>query len=123
MIAAMYIPTQEERYRKVATLTLLLCLLIPSAVVAWLADAGDVLTCGAAFLQPLALLFDALGFNAAAALCFSATVQALIFWRLAVTKRLTPKQRLTIAVTWGMLTALLLRLLLAFMLWRQVTGQ
>lgn len=118
----MYIPTQEERYRKVATLTLLLCLLIPSAVVAWLAEAGDLLSCSIAFLQPLALLFDGIGFNATAALCFSATVHALLFWRLAVTKRLTPKHKLTLAVSWGMLTALLLRLLIAFLLWRQLTG-
>ncbi len=118
----MYIPTQEERYRKVATLTLLLCLVVPSAVVAWLADAGDVLSCSMAFLQPPALLFDALGFNATAALCFSAVIQALFFWRLAVSKRLTAKHKLTIAVTWGMLTALLLRLLIAFLLWRQLTG-
>lgn len=119
----MYIPTQEERYRKVATLTLLLCLLIPSAVVAYLADTGDLLACAAAFLQPLALLFDSMGFNATAALCFSATVHALLFWRLAVSKRLSAKHKLTLAVTWGMLTALLLRLLVAFMLWRQITGK
>lgn len=119
----MYIPTQEERYRKVATLTLLLCLVIPSAVVAWLADTDDLLACIAAFLQPLALLFDGIGFNGTAAVCLSATVHALAFWRLVVAKRLTPKQRLTIAVTYGMATALLLRLLHAFMLWRLFTGQ
>lgn len=119
----MYIPTQEERYRKVATATLALCLILPSAIVAWLADVGDLLSCAAAFLQPLGLLFDTMGFNAAAALCFSATVQALLFWRLAVTRRLSPKQKLTLAVTWGMLTALALRVLVAFMLWRQVTGR
>lgn len=119
----MYIPTQEERYRKVATLTLLLCLVIPSAVVAWLADAGDVFSCSVAFLQPLALVCDSAGFNAAAALCLAATVYALLFWRLAVAKRLTAKQRLTIAVTWGMANALVLRLLIAFLLWRQVTGR
>lgn len=119
----MYIPTQEERYRKVATLTLLLCLVIPSAVVAWLAEAGDLLSCAAAFLQPLALLLDSIGFNAAAALCFSATVYAILFWGLAATKRLSAKNKLTIAVTCGMLHALLLRLLIAFLLWRQVTGQ
>lgn len=119
----MYIPTQEERYRKVATLTLLLCLIIPSAVVAWLADTGDLLACAAAFLQPVALLFDSIGFNAVAALCCSATVFALCFWGLVVNKRLTAKHKLTIAVTCGMVNALLLRLLVAFMLWRQVTGQ
>lgn len=120
----MYIPTQEERYRKVATATLLLCLVMPSAVVAWLADAADVLSCAAAFLQPLALLFDTLGFNAAAAMCCSATLHAVLFWCLVkVKKSLTPKHKLTIAVTWGMLTALLLRVLVAFTLWRQVTGR
>lgn len=120
----MYIPTQAERYAKTATVTLLLCIIIPSGVVAWLADMGDVLTCASAFLQPAALLFDSMGFNAEAALCFSATVQAILFWRLVSTKKkLTPKHKLTIAVTWGMLTALLLRLLIAFTLWRQVTGR
>lgn len=120
----MYIPTQEERYSKVATLTLLLCLMVPSAVVAWLAGSCDLLGCITAFLQPLALLFDSIGFNATAAVCFSALFHAMAFWCLATAKRrTTPKIRLTIAVTWGMATALLLRVLLAFMLWRQLTGR
>lgn len=119
----MYIPTQEERYGKVAKITLLLCLILPSGVVAWLAEAGDLLSCSMAFLHPVAWLADSLGFNAEAALCVSATVHAVFFWYVAVTKRLSPKHKLTIAVTWGMLTALLLRLLIAFTLWRQVTGR
>ena len=119
----MYIPTQEERYSKVAKVTLLLCIIIPSAIVAYLGDMGDALDCACGFLQPLAWVFDLLGFNAAAALCCSATVQAVCYGYLAVTRRLSPKGKLTWAVCWGMLTALALRLLIAFTLWRQVTGR
>lgn len=118
----MYIPTQAERYARVARLTLLLCVVLPSAVVAYLGDMGDLLSCVAGFLQPLAWLLDLAGFNATAALCVSALVQALLWWRLARTRRLSPKQRLTLAICWGMLTALALRLLIAFTLWRQLTG-
>ncbi len=40
----MYIPTQEERYSKVVRLTLLLCVIIPPALVMWLAEIADLMT-------------------------------------------------------------------------------
>lgn len=114
----MYIPSQEERYAKVAKVTLLLCVLLPPAVVAYLGDMGDVLDCAAGFLQPLAWVLDKLGFNADAALCLSATVQAILYWALAANKRLAAKKKLTLAICWGTLTALALRLLIAFTVWQ-----
>lgn len=116
----MYIPTQEERYSKVARFTLLLCVMMPSAIVAYLAEAGDLLTCCAAFLLPPSLLLDYAGFNMTAAMCLSALVQAIIFFWLALTKKLTAKTKITIAITWGMLFALLLRLFISFAIWQQL---
>ncbi|MBR4107567.1 MAG: hypothetical protein IKK45_02635 [Akkermansia sp.] len=116
----MYIPTQEERYSKVARLTLLLCVIIPSGIVAWLADVGDLLSCLCAFLWPIALPLDYAGFNQVAALCISALVQGIAFFALAATHRLSAKTKLTIAITWGMLFALLLRILIAYAVWQSV---
>ncbi len=121
--SAVYIPTQQERYSKVASITLFLCVIIPSGIVYWLAGVQDVVSCCAAFLWPLATPLDWLGFNATAAMSVSAFVQACAFWWLIRTRRLSPKARLTIAVTWGMLFALLLKVLIAFTVYRQVTGQ
>ncbi len=119
----MYIPTQQERYSKVASFTLFLCVIIPSGVVYWLSGVQDLVMCAAAFLWPIAWPLDQLGFNSTAALCLSALAQAIAFWAVVRAPRLSPKARLTIAVTWGMAFALLLRLLIAFEIWRQVTGQ
>ncbi len=121
--SAVYIPTQQERYSKVASITLFLCVIIPSGIVYWLVGVKDLVMCSAAFLWPLAWPLDQLGFNATAALSISAFAQACAFWYLIRTQRLSPKAKLTIAVTWGMFFALLLRLLVAFELWRQVTGR
>ncbi len=121
--SAVYIPTQQERYSKVASITLFLCVIIPSGIVYWLAGVQDFVMCSAAFLWPLAYPLGALGFNSTAALSLSAFVQACAFWYIIRTQRLSPKARLTIAVTWGMLLALLLRLLVAFELYRQITGK
>ncbi len=123
MMPFVYIPTQQERYSKVASITLFLCVIIPSGIVYWLAGVQDFVMCSAAFLWPLAWPLDMLGFNSTAALSISAFVQACVFWYVIRTRRLSPKARLTIAVTWGMLFALLLRLLIAFEIWRQVTGK
>ncbi len=126
MIAPVYIPTQQERYRKVATITLFLCVIIPCAVVYWLAtDDGDVdiFACLAAFLWPIAKPLDYVGFNLPAAMGISAFLQACAFFWLVRARRLSPKARLTIAVTWGMFSALLLKLIIAFDVWRQVTGR
>lgn len=118
----MYIPTQQERYSKVAKITLFLCVIVPSGIVAWLGGVRDWGGCALAFLQPIALPLSYMGFGANAALCLSALVQAIAFFLLARHRRLTPKAKLTIAVTWGMAFALLLRLLLAFEAWRSVVG-
>ncbi len=119
----MYIPTQQERYSKVASITLFLCVIIPSGVVYWLAGVQDFVMCCAAFLWPIAWPLDRMGFNGTAALSLSALAQACVFWYIIRTKRLSPKAKLTIAVTWGMAFALLLRLLVAFELWLLVTGR
>lgn len=119
----MLIPTQQERYSKVARITLLLCVILPSAVVAWLAEVEDVLSCLFGFLWPIALPLTYLGFTKLAAVCLSALVQALAFVWLTRSRRLTARGKLTLAVTWGMGFALALRVLIAFELWRSVTGQ
>ena len=119
----MYIPTQQERYSKVAQITLLLCVMIPSGIVAWLGGMDDILSCIFAFLWALAQPLVYIGFAKPAALCLSALVQAVAFFWMARTPRLTARGKLTIAVTWGMAFSLILRVLIAFELWRQVTGQ
>ena len=118
----MYIPTQEERYSKVARLTLLLCIVVPSAVVMWLAEIADLMTCTYAFLLPVAMPLDWVGFNKVAAICISALIQGIIFFWLAITKKLSAKAKSTIAITWGMSFALILRLLSAFSIYRAVRG-
>ena len=118
----MYIPTQEERYSKVARLTLLLCIVVPSAVVMWLAEIADLMTCTYAFLLPVAMPLDWVGFNKVAAICISALIQGIIFFWLAITKKLSAKAKSTIAITWGMSFALILRLLIAFSIYRAVRG-
>ncbi len=123
MMLRVYIPTQQERYSKVATFTLFLCVIIPSGIVYWLSGVQDLLMCCTAFLWPIAWPLDALGFNPTAALCLSAFVQGGAFWGLVRSRKLSPRARLTIAVTWGMFFALLLRLLVVYVLWRQVTGR
>lgn len=116
----MYIPTQEERYSKVARLTLLLCVIIPPAVVMWLSELTDLLSCTYAFLLPLAMPLDWVGFNKVAALCISALLQGIVFFWLAASRKLTPKTKTTIAVTWGMSFALLLRIMIAFAVYQAV---
>ena len=118
----MYIPTQEERYSKVARLTLLLCIMVPSAVVLWLAEIADLMTCTYAFLLPVAMPLDWVGFNKVAAICISALIQGIIFFWLAVTRKLSAKAKTTIAITWGMSFALILKLLIAFSVYRAVRG-
>ena len=118
----MYIPTQEERYSKVARLTLLLCVIIPPAVVMWLAEIAGLMTCAYAFLLPVAMPLDWVGFNKVAAICISALIQGLIFFWLAITRKLSAKTKSTIAITWGMSFALILKLLIAFSVYRAVRG-
>ncbi len=125
-VGRMYIPTQEERYSKVAGYTLFLCVLVPSGVVLWLyGHEQDLLACAFAFLEPPAVLFRAGGMSSTVAFLLSAAVQAVAFFCLRRSVRLTPKGKLTLAVTWGMLWALILRLLIAWQYWQaaqQVAG-
>ena len=65
---------------------------------------------------------DWVGFNKVAAICISALIQGIIFFWLAVTKKLSAKAKSTIAITWGMSFALILRLLIAFSIYRAVRG-
>lgn len=122
----MFIPTQKERYRKAARVTLLLCVMVPSALVAWLdgelmafmygcSDAVFILS---GFLWPVALPLCYGGMAAGAALFLSALIQLAVFWWMVRTPRYTPKHRLTFAITWGMLFAFLLRVAIAFEAWR-----
>ncbi len=130
-MSGVFIPAQEERYRKVASVTLFLCVMLPSAVVYWLfgsdlrldmgggvvyefAGGRGLLECAMAFLWPVAYPVARMGVQPGVALCLSAFVQACAFFALSRSRRMTPKARLTIAVLWGMGFALILRVLLAF---------
>lgn len=119
----MLIPTREERYSKAPKITLLLCVMIPSAVVAWLADYSDPLTLLFAFLQPIALILAFLGMKAGLSMIISAILQGACFLGVAANRRLSSKAKLTICVTWGMAFAAALRFLIAWSVWRQATGK
>lgn len=119
----MLIPTQEERYSKAAKITLLLCVMIPSAVVAWLGGYRDLLTLLFAFLQPIALPLSFLGLTAGLAMGISALLQGCAFFWLLRSRCVGSKAKLTICVTWGMAFAAALRFLMAWSLWRQITGK
>ncbi|MBR5895767.1 MAG: hypothetical protein IKZ13_09530 [Akkermansia sp.] len=119
----MYIPTQEERYSKVAGFTLFLCVLVPSGIVAWAyGNEQDLLSCAFAFLEPPAVLLKLSGCSSSAAFILSAVLQSIVFFALSRSKKLTPKGKLTFAVTWGMLFALILRLLIAWQFWLAAGG-
>ena len=118
---SMYIPTQEERYSKVAWYTLLMCMILPSGVVAWAyGDFADLLWCLFAFTLPLAHVFVAVGIAFSASVVFSCLVHALAFYWVAKRCRWTPKKKLTFVVTWGMFTAFVLRLMVAYTVWKSV---
>ncbi len=120
----MYIPTQEERYSKVARFTLFMCVVVPSGIVAWAyGNLGDLLACAFAFLEPPAVVLRAGGCSSGVAFTLSAMLQALLFFLMARSKKLTPKGKLTIAITWGMAFALMLRVLIAWQFWQTAGGQ
>lgn len=120
----MYIPTQEERYSKVAWYTLLMCLVLPSGVVAWAyGDFSDFFWCIFAFTLPLAHLICAAGVAFTASVILSCLTHAAAFYLLAKRCKWHPKKKLTLVVTWGMFTALILRLMIAYMLWQSVVSQ
>lgn len=120
----MYIPTQEERYSKVAWYTLLMCLVLPSGVVAWAyGDFSDLMWCLFAFTLPLAHLLHAVGIAFTASVVFSSLLHALGFYWVTKRCKWKPKSKLTLVVTWGMFTALVLRLMVAYTLWQSIVGQ
>ena len=112
----MYIPTQEERYSRVAWYTMLLCLVIPSGVVQWayLKGTDDLLECAMAFVQPLTHLLSAIGLHAGAAYIISALIHALAFFWLVKLCKWSAKKKLTVTVTWGMATAFIWRLMIFY---------
>ncbi len=116
----MFIPAQEIRYSKIARITLFLCVIMPSGVVAWLGGIHGIFDCLIAFLWPIALLLIYLDTNPLLALCASALFQALFFFWMVRSRTLTPRGKATLAITWGMLFALFLRLALAYQTWQAV---
>ena len=118
----MYIPTQQERYSKAAKITLLLCVMIPSAVVAWLEGIRNAAVLMFAFMLPISMPLDWLGFNKTAALIVAALLSGTGYVALIIARKLSPKTKLTIAVTWGMSFALLLKLFNLYAIWRAVHG-
>lgn len=109
----MYIPTQEERYSKVALFTLILCVMVPSAVVVALYSDMGIMTIIGACAWPLAYPIVAETGNMAAGMVFSTTLQ-LVAFVLLYRSKLTPKRKTTIAIIWGMGFALLVRIILAY---------
>ncbi len=107
----MYIPSQTERYSKVANYTLLLCLVIPSIVVdlvySDVMGIMDVLgACVWPIAWPLTFLTGSKGFSLFVG---SVVLLAVFLWLRRSSK--PAKQRLTIAIVLGMLLALALRLI------------
>lgn len=114
----MYIPTQEERYSKVAKITLFLCVMLPSSVVCLVSGERGLMDVLAAFLFPPGMIFQSvLGVSLSAAICISAALQGAAFWWLSRFCRRSPKAKITIAITWGMSLALILRLQIAYLTW------
>lgn len=118
----MYIPTQKERYSKAAKITLLLCVMLPSSVVAWLLGIRQAALLMFAFLLPVSMPLDWLGFNKTAALIIAALLEGLAYVALILIPKLSPKTRLTIAITWGMFFAFLLKLFNGYDIWRHIVG-
>lgn len=110
----MYIPTQQERYSKVAWYTILMCLVIPTGVVqyAYHKQTDDLTVCATAFLQPLVYLFSAIGMKTGFAYIFSAVLYAILFFWLLRRCKWQAKKKLTFVVLLGMLTALVWRLII-----------
>lgn len=116
----MYIPTQEERYSKVAWYTLLMCLAVPSGVVAWAyGNFSDLLMCVFAFTLPLAHLLAWVGISFGFSVIMSSVLHAAAFYWVAKRCKWHPKKKLTLVVTWGMFTALILRMMIAYVVWRK----
>ena len=119
MITTMYIPSQEERYSSVHSFTLLLCVVVPSFVVAFACtDMGLVPVLGA-FSWPLAYPIFLISGQLGLGMAISAMAQFFAFWYLRRSS-LSPKTKTTIAITWGMALALAVRIILAYELYQVV---
>ncbi len=109
----MYIPTQEERYSKVALFTLILCVMVPSAVVAACYSSMSWMAIIGACAWPLAYPIVAATGNMATGLVISTAVQLAGFLMLSRSK-MPSKKKTTIAILWGMSFALAVRIILAY---------
>ncbi len=111
--ASMYIPTQKERYSAVGNFTLLLYIVIPSAVVMGLYSGLSFMMMLSGFALPLAWpLAHAMG-NLGGAMIISSVLQ-LVAYLLLRRSKMPAKKKLTIAILWGMSFALIVRIILAF---------
>ncbi len=72
-----------------------------------------------AFSWPLAVLFQALFGSMGAGMMMSSVLQ-LVAYMLLRRSKLTPKRKLTIAIIWGMGSALVVRVLIAYQLYQAV---
>lgn len=117
----MFIPTQEERYAKKSLMTLLLCVIAPAAVYAYvisdkLAFPVDsllgLLNILLFFTYPLAFVFSKVGipFYLWGIVC-SLLVHMAVFAWVYTSKRFSPKQVLAICITIGMLDLLVLKMI------------
>lgn len=107
----MYIPTQEERYAKRSMITLILCVIGPSAVIGYLWD-YPVLDMLVAFTLPLGLLFSYVGMPLYwLGIGLSLLINIAVILLLIYNKRWTGKTPSVLAITWGMLLALALKTL------------
>ncbi len=109
----MYIPTQKERYSSVANITLLLCVIAPSSVVAWFYTKLSFGVIMSAFTWPLALPLQPVLGSLGGAMIMSSVLQLVAFLLLRRSK-MPAKKKLTIAIVWGMSFALIVRFLIAY---------
>lgn len=106
----MYIPTQEERYSKVAHLTLLLCVIAPSSVILYLKGVTNLPDLLLGFTLPFAYFFqESAGIDPIAATTLSFLLQALLFYFFVIRPKRSPKTKITGSITWGMFLALLVK--------------
>ncbi len=108
----MYIPTQEERYSKVALLTLLLCVIVPSGIILYLKGVTNLLFLLFGFTLPLAYAAqETAGLDHVVATASSFICQALLFYFFVIRPKYSPKTKITVAITWGMLMALFVKVI------------
>ncbi len=118
----MYIPSQEERYGKVAPLTLLLCVMVPPALVVWWHSEMGLWDVLGAFTWPIAYPIVWVSGNLPLGLVISALLQ---LGGVLLLKRCSwsAKRKMTFAILWGMLFALIVRLIMVAELKAAVINQ